>query len=335
MDYKSTGVDIEAGEGAVRRIKDIVKRSYNSNVLSELGSFGGLYSVDLTQWRQPVLVSSTDGVGTKLLVAQMAGKYDTVGQDLVNHCVNDIFVMGAVPQFFLDYIGISHIEGEMIEALVSGMTTACIENEMSLVGGEMAEMPDIYRSGDFDLVGTIVGIVERANVITGAGICEGDVVLGLPSSGLHTNGFTLAREIIFGKAGLQIDSVICGQSVAEQLLSVHRSYYPILRKWAVSQAIHGMAHITGGGIIGNLKRVIPSHLCAMVDSHSWEIPPFFQWLVKQGELSMSEAFKAFNMGIGFIVVTSLSMANEIMRDTDAMQIGKVLKRDGDVAVNIL
>jgi len=334
MDYKTSGVDIEAGEGAVRRIKDIVRKSYNHNVLSELGSFGGLYSVDLSQWRQPVLVSSTDGVGTKLLVASMAGRFGTVGQDLVNHCVNDIFVMGAVPQFFLDYIGISRIDSDMIGSLVSGMTTACIENEMSLVGGEMAEMPDIYRSGDFDLVGTIVGMVEREHVITGEGICEGDVVLGFSSTGLHTNGFSLAREIVFGRAGLQIDSMISelGVGVADQLLSVHRSYFPVLRKWAFPQAIHGMAHITGGGIAGNLSRVIPSHLCAMIDTDSWEVPPFFQWLVKQGELSMSEAFKVFNMGIGFIVVTSQSMAKEILQETDAMQIGTVVKRIGDARV---
>jgi len=334
MDYRSSGVDIEAGEGAVRCIKDIVKTSYNSNVLSELGSFGGLYSLDLTRWQQPVMVSSTDGVGTKILVARMAGRFDTIGQDLVNHCVNDIFVMGAFPQFFLDYIGISRIDSDMIQAIISGMTTACIENEMSLVGGEMAEMPDIYHSGDFDLVGTIVGLVEREQLITGKDICEGDVILGMPSTGLQTNGFTLVRKIVFEEVGLEINSMIddVGVTVCDALLSVHKSYFPVLSRWATPATIHGMAHITGGGIPGNLQRVIPAHLTALIDTRSWTIPPLFVWLVEKGGLSMSEAFKVFNMGIGFIVVTSPQIASEIMHETDAIQIGHIAKRYNDLAV---
>ena len=334
MDYKQSGVDIVAGETAVKNIKNIVKKTYNENVLSELGSFGGLYALDLSRWKNPVMVSSTDGVGTKLIVAQLAQRYDTVGQDLVNHCVNDIFVQGAIPQFFNDYIGLARMNPATIEQIISGMTKACIENEMSLVGGEMAEMPGIYHNDDFDLVGTIVGLVERDQIITGESIIEGDVVLGFASTGLHTNGYSLARKIVFEKMGLKIDSFVdeLGSTVAEALLKIHRSYLPPLRKWATPEYIHGMAHITGGGLKGNIKRVIPTGLCAEIDCTSWDVPPLYKWLVKNGEVPTDDAYSAFNMGIGFVVITSENHANCIQRETDAITIGKITKRVTDEAV---
>jgi len=334
MDYKGAGVNIAAGEAAVVRIRDIVRRTYNANVLGGVGNFGGLYAIDLHQWRNPVLVSSTDGVGTKVLVASMAERYASVGQDLVNHCVNDILAMGAVPQFFQDYIGMWRMEPTLIEQLITGMTVACLENEVSLVGGEMAEMPDIYRVRDFDLVGTIVGLVEREDVITGAGIVEGDVVLGFMSNGLHTNGYSLARKIVFEQVGFEVDTEIAelGISVADALLSVHKSYYPTLRPWLRGGVIHGMAHITGGGIEGNVRRIIPQGLCAFIDMGSWDIPPLFSWLIARGELTMPSAFQAFNMGIGFIVITPRELADVLTIEAGALPIGIIGKVSGEQRV---
>ncbi|MDD3502087.1 MAG: phosphoribosylformylglycinamidine cyclo-ligase, partial [Candidatus Cloacimonetes bacterium] len=260
MDYKKSGVDIEAGENAVNRIKSLVRTTYNKNVLTELGAFGGLYQVDLTSWKEPVMVASTDGVGTKLMVAAMAGVYDTVGQCLVNHCVNDIFVQGAVPQYFMDYIGCSKLLPDRVEMIISGMTKACRENEMSLIGGEMAEMPGIYHNDDFDLVGTIVGLIEKSKIITGEAIQEGDIVVGFTGNGLHTNGYSLARKVFFDVMGKKVDDYVSelGETVGEALLRVHPSYYPLLKDWVDPSFNHGMAHITGGGLPGNIKRVIPN-----------------------------------------------------------------------------
>lgn len=325
MDYKQSGVDIVAGEQAVKSIKDVVKKSYNKNVLTELGSFGGLYELDLATWKKPVIVSSTDGVGTKLIVAKYAGRYDTVGQCLVNHCVNDIFVQGGIPQFFMDYIGVGKMAPSVIKDIVSGMTTACIENGMSLIGGEMAEMPGIYQDEDVDIVGTIIGLVEKDKIITGSAIQSNDVVVGFPSTGLHTNGYSLARKIIFEKLGHDIHDFIpdIGTTVAQALLSIHRSYYPTLKKWASPDMIHGMAHITGGGLLGNIKRVLPAGLIADIDYTSFEVPPLFRWLIEKGEVPLDDAFRTFNMGIGYVVITDEKYANEIVKETDAIAIGKV------------
>ena len=329
MDYKNAGVDIEAGEKAVQGIKGLVKQTYNSNVLSELGSFGGLYRLDLTRWKEPVMVASTDGVGTKLLVAQMADRYDTIGQDLVNHCVNDIFVQGAVPQFFMDYIGVAKMDSDMIQLIISGMTKACTENQMSLLGGEIAEMPGIYHNKDFDVVGTIVGLVEKSDIITGESICEGDVIIGFYSTGLHTNGYSLARKIIFEKMQLKINDYVreIDQTVAEALLSVHKSYYPLLKGFSTPEYIHGMAHITGGGLKGNIKRVIPKHLCAVIDYNSWETPALFNWMTDNGNVAFDDALSAFNMGIGFVVIAPMSKADEILKETGGVKIGEISKND--------
>lgn len=337
MDYKSSGVDIEAGENAVHRIKSLVKKTYNQNVLTELGSFGGLYQIDLSKWKAPVMVSSTDGVGTKLIVAQMAEVFDTVGQDLVNHCVNDIFVQGAEPQYFMDYIGCGKLVPEKIEQIITGMTKACLENEMSLIGGEMAEMPGIYQKEDFDLVGTIVGLIEKSNIITGEAIKEGDVILGLEGNGLHTNGYSLARKIFFDVLGKNVHDFIpeLNETVAEALLKVHPSYYLRLKKYANPEMIHGMAHITGGGLPGNVKRIIPDGLCARIDSKLWEIPAIFNYMESAAGINHEEMFKAFNMGIGFVVITSEEFAEEICKNSNSFKIGSIYRSENKEKVQII
>ncbi len=326
LDYRKAGVDIEAGENAVNRIKPLVRETFNNNVLTDIGSFGGLYALQTSEWKEPVLVSSADGVGTKLMVANMAKRYDTVGQCLINHCVNDIFVQGAKPLFFLDYIGIGKMIPEIAEKIIVGLTKACKENSMALIGGEMAEMPGIYQTDDFDLVGTIVGIVEKENLITGERIAVGDRVIGFPSTGLHTNGYSLARKIVFEKMGLTIDDTMPGMdvSVADALLAVHRSYYRDLKDWTMPDRIHGMAHITGGGIPGNLKRVIPDGVAAEIYTESWETPALFKTLGQYGEIEQNEMFRAFNMGVGYIVVADAETAGKILAATDGFDIGQIV-----------
>jgi len=324
LDYKSSGVNIEAGEKAVKAIKQQVRTTYNKNVLSDLGSFGGLYQLDLSVWKQPILVSSTDGVGTKLRLAIQAGRFDTVGQDLVNHCVNDILVQGAIPQFFLDYIGVGELNPAQIEQLIYGFVIACKENGCALIGGEMAEMPGFYQKGDFDLAGTIIGLVEKDKLITGNAIQAGDVLIGLPSNGLQTNGFSLARKIM-DKNKLSVDSYI-GEldcTVADAFLSVHQSYLNDIKPLLEQELIHGMAHITGGGIPGNLSRIIPEGLCAVVDEKTWEVPLIFQWLQALGKIEFSEMRKVFNLGIGMILVVSASQAASVLKVTDGIQIGVI------------
>lgn len=336
LNYKDAGVDVIAGEESVKAIAPLVKSTYNKNVLSNLGVFGGFYEIDLEKWKKPILVSSTDGVGTKLIVAQKAKKFDSVGQDIVNHCIDDIFVHGAHPQYFLDYIGINKMNPEKIKGIISGMTKACKENGMSLIGGEMAEMPDVYHGEDFDLVGTIVGMVEKDKIITGEKISKDDVVIGFPSSGLHTNGYTLARKIIFDKAGLDVNDIVEGtqKTVAELLLAVHKSYYPELKGFADSGKINGMAHITGGGIIGNLKRVMPDGLVAEIDNSAWETPVLFDFLQKKGEISNPDMFEAFNMGIGFIIMVAKENVDEIIEKTSGITIGKILSAKDENKVRI-
>lgn len=337
VNYKDSGVNIEAGEKAVNRIKPIVKSTFNKNVLTNIGGFGGLYALDLKKWKEPILVSSVDGVGTKLIIAQKSGIFDTVGQDLVNHCVDDIFVMGATPQYFLDYIGVGELNPKNIEDIISGFAKACRENGLSLIGGEMAEMPGIYKKEDFDLAGTIVGLVEKKNIITGEKIVAGDVVIGFKSTGLHTNGYSLARKIIFEKLNYSVDTVIptLNKTVAEAFLTVHKSYYPILKNWVTPGKIHGMAHITGGGIPGNLKRSIPDGLMAEIDCSKWERPEIFKFLEKEGNVDSYEMYRAFNMGIGFNVITSEGIAEEIMKETDGILIGRILNSEDDQKVKLI
>ena len=266
IDYRSSGVDIKAGEDAVDNIKQMVRETYDRNVLGDLGSFGGLYRFDTSLYQAPVLVSSTDGVGTKLMVAVLAGRYDTVGQDLVNHCVNDILVQGALPLFFLDYIGLGKLDQAMVQEIIAGMVKACRENQCVLIGGEMAEMPGIYREKDFDLAGTIVGVVEQSSLLPAKRIRCGDILVGMPSTGLHTNGYSLARRIVFEHLKLDVDSYVTDlkATVGELLLAVHKSYLQEIKPHLHDRRLHGLAHITGGGIPGNLKRIIPDGLSALV-----------------------------------------------------------------------
>jgi len=327
MDYKKAGVDISAGEKAVDLIKPLAKSTFSQNVVMDIGSFGSLFKLDLSKWKQPILVSSTDSVGTKVQVANLAQKWGTVGQDIVNHCVNDILTQGAYPLFFLDYIGIGKVIPRHVEEIVKGLALACRENDCALIGGELAEMPSLYQKDDFDLVGTIVGCVDEKNTISGKTISEGDMLLGFSSTGLHTNGYTLARKIVFDLLKLKPDSYIdeLGKPVAEALLAVHKSYYPILKPFIDRHVIKGLTHITGGGIPGNLKRIIPDGISAIVKKDSWNIPPLFKLLQQGGQVEENEMYRAFNMGIGMIAVVTEKNANQMLNQTDAKVIGTIIK----------
>jgi phosphoribosylformylglycinamidine cyclo-ligase len=327
LDYRRSGVDIAAGETAVQRIKGLVRQTYDQNVLSDLGSFGGLYRASFPGLSDPVLVSSSDGVGTKLRVAILAERYDTVGQDLVNHCVNDILVQGAQPLFFLDYIGTGRLSPDRMEAIISGMVHACKENGCALIGGEMAEMPGFYQDDDFDLAGTIVGVVDQPDLLPADRIREGDILIGLPSSGLHTNGYSLVRKIVFDTLNLNCDSLIpdLGASVADTLLTVHKSYLEELRPYLKDSRLHGLAHITGGGIPGNLKRIIPAELNARIDYPESLFPTLFRWLQNVAGLAPSTMWESFNLGVGMIVVVDKDFADNFLRMTPSFVIGEVIK----------
>jgi phosphoribosylformylglycinamidine cyclo-ligase len=313
LSYRAAGVDIDAAARAMRGISDLVRSTATPDTLSGLGSFGGLYRVP-SGMRSPVLVASTDGVGTKLKLAFMTGRHDTVGEDLVNHCVNDILVQGAQPLFFLDYIGLGTLEPGTVEALVEGIARGCRTNGCALLGGETAEMPDFYAPGEYDLAGTIVGVVEEGAVIDGSAIREGDVILALASTGLHTNGYSLARKVVFERMGLAPDDPFPGEqgSVADVLLRVHRSYLPALRGPVEQGLIRGLAHITGGGLLDNLPRILPSGLDALIDRSTWTVPVLFQTLQREGRIDDAEMFRAFNMGIGMVAVVSDDNADHVL-----------------------
>jgi len=308
MDYRQSGVDIDAGNDVVRRIKGLAKATATRGVLSDLGSFGGLFHLGAANLTDPVLVASADGVGTKLRVAFMSGIHGTVGMDLVNHCVNDILVQGAQPLFFLDYLATGRLDPDVAVQIVEGLARACRENGCALLGGETAEMPGFYADGEYDVAGFIVGAVERAKVIDGHGIAAGDVLVGVPSSGLHTNGYSLARSIVFDRLKLSVDARVpeLGTTVAEALLAPHRSYLPLVQPLlaAPRATIKGMAHITGGGITDNLPRVLPEGAEAVVHLAAWEVPRIFQWLQRSGSVPREDMLRTFNMGIGLILVVS-------------------------------
>jgi phosphoribosylformylglycinamidine cyclo-ligase len=303
LSYREAGVDLDAAERAKERLKTLVTATRDRWTLSELGLFGGLYQVP-DGFEVPVLVSSADGVGTKLKVAFEAGRHDTVGQCLVNHCVNDILVQGARPLFFLDYLATGEMDEVVVAEVVGGVATACRENACALLGGETAQMPDFYARHEYDLAGFIVGLVERERVLDGHEIREGDALLGLSSSGLHTNGYTLARRIVFDAMGLSVDDELpgTGRSVADELLAVHRSYLPALGPLLQEGRLRGLAHITGGGIPGNLPRVLPEGLGAVVDRAAWEVPAVFRTLQTGGKVDRYEMDRVFNMGVGMIAV---------------------------------
>jgi phosphoribosylformylglycinamidine cyclo-ligase len=310
IDYRNAGVDIDAGNEVVRRIKALARGTYTPGVLSGVGSFGGLFAMDASI-ADPVLVASADGVGTKLKVAFLAGVHDTIGQDLVNHCVNDILVQGARPLFFLDYLATGRLAPDVAEQVVSGMARACRENGCALLGGETAEMPGFYADGEYDVAGFIVGVVSRARVVDGRGIVVGDRLVALPSSGLHTNGYSLARKIAFEVLGLRVDSQVAelGTTVGEALLRPHRSYLAQVAPLVERGWIKGMAHITGGGITENLPRTLPAGLGFSLDRQSWIVPPLFAWLQAAGGIEDAEMFRAFNMGVGLILVVSPDRAD--------------------------
>lgn len=304
--YKAAGVDIDAGNEAVKRIKSMVRETYNQQVLGDLGSFGGLFAFPAAEYDNPVLVSSTDGVGTKLKVAFALNQYHTVGYDLVNHCVNDILVQGAKPLFFLDYIGAGSVNPATIEAIVSGLARGCRENGCVLIGGETAEMPGIYHHEEFDLAGTIVGVAERDKVITGATIKPGDPVLGLPSLGLHTNGYSLARKICFDLLGLKPTDTVPGfsGSIGQELLAPHRSYYQEVYPLISEGLLKGLAHITGGGFYDNIPRILPPGCGVQINKGSWPILPIFKFLQTEGAVPDDQAYRVFNMGIGMVLICS-------------------------------
>ena len=302
MDYKHSGVDIDAGNAAVQRIKELARSTFTPGVLSEIGSFGGLFRLDTARYRDPVLVASADGVGTKLKVAFLSGRHDTVGCDLVNHCVNDILVQGARPLFFLDYLATGKLSPEVAAEIVAGIARACRENGCALLGGETAEMPGFYGEGEYDLAGFIVGVVERDRVIDGRSIRPGDRLIGIPSSGLHTNGYSLARRIVFNRLNLTVDSFVpeLGSTVGDALLTVHRSYLPLIGPLLDEGRLLGLAHITGGGITDNLPRILPPGAEARIDCAAWTVPSIFRFLQQVGEVPVEDMYRTFNMGIGLI-----------------------------------
>jgi phosphoribosylformylglycinamidine cyclo-ligase len=313
MDYREAGVDISAADEAKARIKTLARGTFNPGVLSEIGSFGGMFRPDLGSYREPVLVASTDGVGTKIQVARAMDVHDTVGYDLVAHCVNDILVQGATPLFFLDYIALGTMDPARVEQIVSGFARGCSEFGCPLLGGETAEMPGTYAPGDYDLAGFIVGIVERERALTGQAVREGDVLLGLPSSGLHTNGYSLARKALFEGAGLRVDSHLpeLGTTVGQALLAPHRGYLGALEPLLERRKVRALVHITGGGFPGNVPRVLPAGLGARIRTSSWPVPPLFRLIQAGGKVPDAEMYRTFNMGVGMIVVVGPGDLHEV------------------------
>jgi phosphoribosylformylglycinamidine cyclo-ligase len=313
VDYRDAGVDISAADEAKARIKALARGTFNPGVLSEIGSFGGMFRPDLGSYREPVLVASTDGVGTKIQVARAMDVHDTVGYDLVAHCVNDILVQGATPLFFLDYIALGTMDPARVEQIVSGFTRGCSEFGCPLLGGETAEMPGTYAPGDYDLAGFIVGIVERERALTGQAVREGDVLLGLPSSGLHTNGYSLARKALFEGAGLRVDSHLpeLGTTVGQALLSPHRGYLGALEPLLERRKVRALVHITGGGFPGNVPRVLPPGLGARIRTTSWPVPPLFRLIQAGGKVPDAEMYRTFNLGVGMIVVVGPDDLHEV------------------------
>jgi phosphoribosylformylglycinamidine cyclo-ligase len=326
-DYKQSGVDIEAGNEVIRRIRRMARGTFTPAVLSDIGSFGGLFRLDTSRYREPVLVASADGVGTKLKVAFMTGRHDTIGLDLVNHCVNDILVQGAEPLFFLDYLATGSLAPDVAEQIVSGVARGCRENGCALLGGETAEMPGFYAAGEYDVAGFIVGAVERERLIDGSRIRAGDLLIGLPSSGLHTNGYSLARRIAFEIVGLDASDPVdeLGATIGDVLLAPHRSYLSAIRPLLPSGVIRGIAHITGGGITDNLPRILPDSVSARIDTGSWVVPPVFRWLQRSGNVPLDDMRRTFNMGVGLIVVTAPGDAPIVLTQLpDAVVIGDLV-----------
>ena len=302
ISYKDSGVDIKAGEATVDKIKEIVKSTFNKNVLSGIGHFGAFYEMDFKKFEKPVLVSSVDGVGTKLKVAFMMDKHDTVGQDLVNHCVNDIAVGGAIPQYFMDYMAFGKLDPKVAEKIMEGFGKACRENGVALIGGETAEMPGIYAEEEYDMSGTIVGIIEKSKILNGDKVKKDDVLIGFPSTGLHTNGYSLARKVLFEKYSVHDKPDGLENSIGEELLHVHKSYLQLIQTIIDKMDVHAFSHITGGGILGNTMRVVPEGLSLNIDWNAWKLPRIFELIKTTGNISDEEMRVAFNIGVGMIAI---------------------------------
>src|SRR3990172_7141431 len=314
MDYRQSGVDIDAGNDTVRGIRSLARATFTPGVLSDIGSFGGLFRLDRDRFRDPVLVSSADGVGTKLRVAFMTGRHDTIGADLVNHCINDILVPGAEPLFFLDYLATGRLSPDVAEQIVGGIARACRENGCALIGGETAEMPGFYADGEYDLAGFIVGAVDRTRIVDGRTLVPGDVLIGLPSAGLHTNGYSLARRVFFDVAGLRPDTVIAelGATAGAALLAPHRCYLPLVGPLLEHEQVKGLAHITGGGITENVPRILPEGCAVEIDLQAWTVPPVFRFIQDRGGVGRDEMYRTFNMGIGLIVACAARDADRVI-----------------------
>jgi phosphoribosylformylglycinamidine cyclo-ligase len=305
--YKDAGVDIDAANLATERIKKLAKTTFNENVMSEIGSFGGMFNGSFAEVREPVLVASCDGVGTKLKIAFAAGIHNTIGYDLVAHCIDDILVQGAKPLFFLDYIATGKLDPDVIEQIIQGLTNGCREANCALLGGETAEMPGFYPDGEYDIAGFIVGVVDRRKVINGARITTGDVVIGIPSAGLHTNGYSLARKLLIETAGYELDTVVpeLGCTVAQELLKPHKNYLPALERLIEHEGvIKGLAHITGGGLVENIPRILPRNVDVVIREGSWPILPVFELMQKIGDVPQEDMLRTFNLGIGMVVIVN-------------------------------
>ena len=332
--YASAGVDIDLGNRVKKGLQEKVSATFGPEVLGRIGGFGGLFKADFRGMKDPVLVSSIDGVGTKLKIAIALGKHSTVAQDLVNHCINDIAVTGARPLFFLDYIGAARLEPKVFNQLISGFTKACREGSCALIGGETAQLPDLYHTGDYDLAGCIVGLVDRTQILDGSRIMPSDLLIGLPSSGLHTNGYTLARRVLLDNMRLDLVKKVDGfkKPIGEELLRIHKNYQPVLAS-VPSGRIKGAAHITGGGFVDNLPRILPTTCDALINTFSWKTPPIFRLIQQGGGISREEMYQVFNMGIGMILVVSKAHATDVLSRTRGKLIGQITSGSGKVRLD--
>jgi phosphoribosylformylglycinamidine cyclo-ligase len=329
--YARAGVDVDLGNKLKRGIQSLVRQTHGPQVLGKIGGFGGLFRANFPGMRQPVLVASIDGVGTKLKIAFALNKHDTIGADLVNHCVNDIAVLGARPLFFLDYIGCERLEPRVFQQLLRGFSRACRSAGCALLGGETAQMPGMYRNGEYDLAGCIIGVVDRGHIIDGKKIRPGDIILGLKANGLHTNGYSLAREILFRKMRLKMSSRLPGSAITlgQEMLRVHKNYQPLLAK-IPNGMIKGLAHITGGGLIDNVPRTLPGNCDAIIETKSWRMPRIFQILQENGNIDLQEMYQVFNMGIGMVAVVSERDARRATLILKAKRIGQITRGNGRV-----
>jgi phosphoribosylformylglycinamidine cyclo-ligase len=332
--YAAAGVDIDLGNRVKKGLQARVRTTFGPEVLGRIGGFGGLFRADFRGMKEPVLVSSIDGVGTKLKIAIALGRHASVAQDLVNHCIDDIAVTGARPLFFLDYIGAERLDPSVFDQLISGFTKACKEGGCALIGGETAQLPDLYKSGEYDLAGCIVGLVDRAKILDGSRIVPSDILIGLPSTGLHTNGYSLARKVLLNKMRLDLLQKVVGltKPLGEELLRIHKNYHPLMASIPHGR-IKGAAHITGGGLVDNLPRILPSPCDALIDRSSWKVPAIFRLIQRGGGVSAEEMYEVFNMGIGMVIVAAKRHASEVLSITKGKVIGQITPGSGRVLLD--